>query len=78
LGRHPGPSLRRLAGLVAQSEVTISYCPPPDGTDAVATETFQNANATSRQQSISAQRKRTRCVVNMYSIDTEFHRMIVP
>jgi methyltransferase (TIGR00027 family) len=38
--------LRQLAGLAPQSEVRISYCPPPDGTDAAATETFAKASPT--------------------------------
>jgi methyltransferase (TIGR00027 family) len=37
-------TLQQLAGLAPQSEVTISYCPPPDGTDAAATETFAKAS----------------------------------
>jgi methyltransferase (TIGR00027 family) len=39
-------TLRQLARLAPQSEVTISYCPPPDGTDAAATETFAKASPT--------------------------------
>jgi methyltransferase (TIGR00027 family) len=39
-------TLRQLAGLAPQSEVTISYCPPPDGTDPAATETFAKASPT--------------------------------
>jgi methyltransferase (TIGR00027 family) len=39
-------TLRQLAGLAVQSEVTISYNPPPDGTDHVATETFEKASPT--------------------------------
>jgi methyltransferase (TIGR00027 family) len=39
-------TLSQLTGLAAQSEVTTSYCPPPDGTDAVATETFRTASPT--------------------------------
>ena len=40
-------TLRQLAGLAAQSEVTITYTPPPDGTaDHVAMETRQKASPT--------------------------------
>jgi methyltransferase (TIGR00027 family) len=39
-------TLRHLAGLAAPSEVTISYSPPPGGTDRVATETFERASPT--------------------------------
>jgi methyltransferase (TIGR00027 family) len=39
-------TLRQLASLAPQSEVTISYCPPPDGTDHVAEETFAKASPT--------------------------------
>ena len=39
-------TLRQLAALAPQSEVTISYCPPPDGTDHVVTETFTKASPT--------------------------------
>jgi methyltransferase (TIGR00027 family) len=39
-------TLNQLTGLAAQSEVTTSYCPPPDGSDVVATETFQKAAPT--------------------------------
>ena len=39
-------TLRQLAGLAAQSEVTISYCPPLDGTDSVAMETRRKASPT--------------------------------
>jgi methyltransferase (TIGR00027 family) len=37
-------TLRQLAALAASSEVTISYNPPPDGRDPVATETFAKAS----------------------------------
>ena len=37
-------TLSQLAALAKQSEVTISYAPAPDGTDHVATETFQKAS----------------------------------
>ena len=39
-------TLDELAGLAPGSEVTISYCPPPDGTDPVASETFEKASPT--------------------------------
>jgi methyltransferase (TIGR00027 family) len=39
-------TLQQLASLAPQSEVTISYCPPVDGTDHVAAETFAKASAT--------------------------------
>jgi len=39
-------TLRQLAGLAAQSEVTLSYCPPPDGTDPIVTEVFERASPT--------------------------------
>jgi methyltransferase (TIGR00027 family) len=39
-------TLRQLTGLAAQSEVTFSYCPPADGTDPAATETFERASPT--------------------------------
>jgi methyltransferase (TIGR00027 family) len=39
-------TLSELAALAKQSEVTISYSPPPDGTDHVAAETFQKATPT--------------------------------
>src|SRR5690349_9891835 len=39
-------TLSQLAGLAKHSEVMISYCPPADGTDAVATETFEKASPT--------------------------------
>jgi O-methyltransferase involved in polyketide biosynthesis len=39
-------TLGQLASLAPQSEVTISYCPPADGTDHVATETFTKASPT--------------------------------
>ena len=39
-------TLRQLTGLAAQSEVTISYNPPLDGTDLVAKETFEKASPT--------------------------------
>jgi O-methyltransferase involved in polyketide biosynthesis len=39
-------TLRQLALLAKQSEVTISYCPPADGTDAVAAETFAKSSPT--------------------------------
>jgi methyltransferase (TIGR00027 family) len=34
-------TFRQLASLAAQSEVTISYNPPPDGTDPIAEEAFK-------------------------------------
>ncbi len=37
-------TLSKLAGLAAQSEVTISYTPPPDGTDFVARETREKTS----------------------------------
>jgi methyltransferase (TIGR00027 family) len=39
-------TLSQLAGLAKHSEVMISYCPPADGTDAVASETFEKASPT--------------------------------
>jgi methyltransferase (TIGR00027 family) len=39
-------TLRQLAGLAPQSEITVSYCPPPDGTDPAASETFAKASPT--------------------------------
>jgi methyltransferase (TIGR00027 family) len=39
-------TLRQIAELAPHSEVTISYCPPPDGADAVASETFEKASPT--------------------------------
>jgi O-methyltransferase involved in polyketide biosynthesis len=39
-------TLRELASLAAQSEVTMTCNPPPDGTDRVAAETFQTASPT--------------------------------
>lgn len=39
-------TLAELASLAPGSEVTISYSPPPDGTDRVAAETFANATPT--------------------------------
>jgi methyltransferase (TIGR00027 family) len=39
-------TLGQLAGLAPKSEVTISYCPPPDGKDPVTAETFAKASPT--------------------------------
>lgn len=39
-------TLHQLAGLAAQSAVTISYNPSPDGTDPLATEAFEKASQT--------------------------------
>ncbi len=36
--------LRDLAAFAPGSEVNISYCPPPDGTDPVVSETFERAS----------------------------------
>jgi methyltransferase (TIGR00027 family) len=39
-------TLRQIAMLAKQTEVTISYCPPADGTDSVVAETFTKASPT--------------------------------